>query len=151
MDDPISFNPPLEGRCLCGAVNIQLARVKPGIDVCHCDMCRKWSGGPFFSLHGVRQEDFVLDGERAVRIYRSSEWAERASCTECGSNLWYHFIPGGTWSFMAGLFVLPADWGIDEQIFVDEMPPYAKLAAHSAKKTGAEVIAEAREAGFDFG
>jgi hypothetical protein len=151
MADPISLDSPLEGCCLCGAVTVRLAKVQPGVDVCQCDMCQKWCGGPLFSLHGVRQEDFTLEGEGAIRSYRSSEWAERASCTKCGSNLWYHFVPGGTWSFTAGLFALPADWGIDEQIFIDEMPPYAEIAAPSSKKTGAEVIAEAKEAGFDFG
>lgn len=151
MADPVSHDPPLKGQCLCGAVTICLERAKPGVDVCHCDMCRQWTGGPLFSLHGVTKDDFTLEGEGAVRSYRSSEWAERASCTECGSNLWYRFVPAGTFSFTAGLFALPADWGIGEQIFVDEMPPYAELAAESTRKTGAEVMAEAREGGYDIG
>ena len=151
MADPVSFDPPLEGRCLCGAVTIGLKRVKPGVDVCHCHMCQRWGGGPFFSLHGVQQEDFTLGGGDNVHGYRSSQWAERASCAKCGSNLWYRFDAGEHWSFAAGLFDLPESWTIDEQIFVDEMSPWAQLAADSPKKTGAETIAEAKAAGFDFG
>lgn len=151
MTDPVTLDPPLEGRCLCGAVTVRLKRAKPGIDVCHCDMCKRWCGGPFFSLHGVTRDDYTLEGEDAVHGYRSSEWAERASCARCGSNLWFHFEPAGTVSFAAGLFALPRDWRIDEQIFVDEMPPWAELAADGPRKTGAETIAEAKEAGFDFG
>lgn len=150
MADPVPLDPPLEGRCLCGAVTIRLNRAKPGIEVCHCDMCRRWTGGTFFSLHGLQPEAFALSGEDAVHRYDSSEWAERASCGRCGSNLWYSFKPAGTVSFMAGLFDLPADWKLDEQIFIDEMPPHTELAADTPKKTGAEVIAEAKAAGFSF-
>lgn len=151
MADPVSFAPPLEGRCLCGAVTVRLSRVKPGVEACHCHMCQRWGGGPFFSLHGVKREDFTLEGEGAVHRYRTSQWAERASCAGCGSNLWYRFDAGERWSFAAGLFALPADWAIDEQIFVDEMPAWAELAADSPKKTGAETIAEAKAAGFELG
>lgn len=142
---------PITGRCLCGGVTIELVPERPGVDVCHCDMCRRWSGGPFFSLHGVKEGAFVLSSAENVATYRSSEWAERAFCKACGSNLWYRFLPGEHVSFLAGLFQLPADWCVDEQIFVDEAPGWAELAADSPKKTGAEVIAEAKAAGYDFG
>ncbi|WP_374407944.1 GFA family protein [Pelagerythrobacter sp.] len=151
MPDPVSFDPPLEGRCLCGAVTITLARVAPGVEACHCAMCRRWCSGPFFSLHGAKHGEFALSGEEAVHSYPSSEWAERASCATCGSALWYRFIPGETWAFAAGLFDLPADWRIGEQIFVDEMPDWAELAADGPRKTGAQIMAEAKAAGFDFG
>lgn len=150
MADPVPLDPPLEGRCLCGAVTVSLREAKPGIEACHCDMCRRWTGGTFFSLHGVAPEAFTLSGEDAVNRYASSDWAERASCARCGSALWYSFQPAGTFSFMAGLFDLPASWPLDEQIFIDEMPPHNALAVDTPKKTGAEVIAEARAAGFSF-
>lgn len=145
MTDPS----PLNGQCLCGAVTIEVTP-KTGIGVCHCDMCRKWVGGPFFSLHGVSSDSVTITGEEHVTRFKSSDWAERAFCSRCGSNLWFHFIPAGHLNFMAGLFDLPAEFTIDEQIFVDQMPAWAELAAESSRKTGAEVIAEAEAAGFTF-
>ena len=102
----------------------------------------------FFSLHGVKAEVAVTGPEHVTR-YKSSEWAERAFCARCGSNLWYHFLPGGTRSVTAGLFDLPDHYAVSEQIFIDERPDWAKLAADSEEKTGAEVMAEAKAAGFN--
>ena len=34
-----------EGRCLCGAVRVRVARLASTMSACHCDMCRRWSGG----------------------------------------------------------------------------------------------------------
>ncbi len=140
----------LKGRCLCGAVSIMVDQAQSGIDVCHCEMCRRWSGGPFFSLHGVKAEALAVTGSEHVAVYKSSEWAERAFCARCGSNLWYNFLPGGTRSLTAGLFDLPDHYAISEQIFIDERPDWARLAAESEEKTAAQVIAEAKAAGFRF-
>ena len=150
MPDIPTPSTPLTGQCLCGAVRITIEQPRDGIDVCHCRMCQRWGGGPFFSLHSVKQAAMAIEGAEHVTAYRSSEWAERAFCKTCGSNLYYHFIPGEHFSFMAGLFDLPDGWAIDEQIFVDEQPAWAQLAADSPRKTGAEVIEEAKTAGYDF-
>jgi len=143
-------NDMLKGSCLCGAVSIALSQKSRDIEVCHCDMCRSWSGGPLFTLHGDKDDAPAITGMEHVSAYRSSDWAERAFCGRCGSSLWYHFIPADTRAFMAGLFPLPAGYAVSEQIFVDQRPGWARLAAQSHEKTGAQVIAEAEAAGFDF-
>ncbi|MEO1731230.1 MAG: GFA family protein [Pseudomonadota bacterium] len=138
---------PIHGKCLCGTVSLTLHRARPMVDMCHCTMCQTWGGGPFAGLSGA---SFDISGEEHVSIYRSSNWAERAFCSTCGSNLWYRFIPGDHTSFVAGLFDLPDDIGVLQQIFVDEQPNWYKFIADSPKKTGAEVMAEAKAAGFTF-
>ena len=45
------------GRCLCGAVTFTCSDVDE-IDCCHCDMCRRWAGGPFFAVRG----QFFING-----------------------------------------------------------------------------------------
>lgn len=141
----------LEGRCLCGAVSIRLEQRQPVIDVCHCTMCRRWSGGPLFTLRSVSDEALAITGEEHIAVFHSSQWAERAFCARCGSGLWYRFLPHDRRSLLAGLFELPASYAISEQIFVDERAHWAKLAADTPEKTGDEVMAEAKVAGFDFG
>ncbi len=138
---------PLEGACLCGAVSLTLRRAEAEVDVCHCSMCQKWTGSMYA---GVGAQDFAISGEEHVATYRSSEWAERAFCKTCGSCLWFTFLPTGNRTFLAGLFDLPAGWPIKHQIFVDEKPDWYDLAQHSPMKTGEEVIAEAKAAGFTF-
>ena len=143
--DPISQ--PLEGRCLCGAVTITLEGARPLVDVCHCDMCRRWGGGPFGGVSGQR---FDLTGDAHVAVFRSSEWAERAFCARCGSSLWYRFVPADHYSFLAGLFDLPPGFAMWRQIFIDDKPDWYGFAQDTPTMTGAEVIAEAKAKGFDF-
>jgi hypothetical protein len=138
---------PISGSCLCGAVQITIRAAHREVDICHCTMCQKWGGVFYAGLKGAAAE---VTGEEAITIYRSSAWAERAFCGTCGSNLWYRFVPTGHRSFLAGLFDLPPGFGIEQQIFVDEKPDWYDLAQTSPMKTGAEIIAEAKAAGFSF-
>ena len=139
------------GKCLCGAVTIAAKQMKPLVDVCHCSMCRQWGGGPFM---GVSSAEFAVEGREHVTSYASSDWAERAFCSKCGSKLWYRFVPGDHYSFAAGLFDLngngDSEVEIEQQIFVDEKPAFYDLAQKTPMKTGAEVIAEAVAAGHTF-
>ncbi len=100
---------------------------------------------------GIETEDFALSGEAAISTYQSSEWAERAFCSKCGSGLWYKFKPTGGRTFLTGLFQdLPSGMPIKHQIFVDEKQDWYDLAQESPMKTGPEIIAEAEAAGFKF-
>ncbi|KPP96270.1 GFA family protein [Erythrobacter sp. HL-111] len=147
MGEAVHPAEPIEGRCLCGAVGITLERPQRGIEVCHCTMCRQWTGSIYAGIEG---EDFTVTGGEHVTAYRSSNWAERAFCSRCGSCLWYRFLPTGNRTFLAGLFDLPPGLAIKQQIFIDEKPDWFDIAQDSPKKTGAQIIAEAEAAGFHF-
>lgn len=147
MSDIESLAEPITGRCLCGQVRITIEQPKPAVDICHCVMCLRWCGGAYGAVSGA---DFTVDGADQVATYRSSDWAERAFCRTCGSNLWYHFLPGDHRSFLAGLFDLPREFAITRQIFVDEKPHWYDYAQETDMKTAAEVIAEAEAAGYSF-
>lgn len=138
----------IEGHCLCGAVSVRAKPARPHVEACHCTMCRKWGGIAFVGVHCGSEVE--IEGEAQVVRYRSSEWAERGFCGRCGSNLFYHFLPLGTYSFTAGLFPDDALLPLSEEIFVDEQPAYYAFDAESKKLTGAEVIAQAKSEGFEF-
>ncbi|MCL9998026.1 MAG: GFA family protein [Erythrobacter sp.] len=147
MSEAPRFAEPVTGRCLCGAVTITVTAMQAEVEICHCAMCQRW-GGAFFA--GLKGESVTVTGEGAITLYRSSEWAERAFCGTCGSNLWYRFLPTGHRSFLAGLFDLPQGMAIERQIFVDEKPDWYDIAQESPMLTGAEVIAEAMAQGLSF-
>lgn len=131
---------PLNGKCLCGAVRFRAAPESRHVEACHCTMCRAWGGTAFLGIQcGTEIE---IEGEDRITRFRSSEWAERGFCGSCGSNLFYHYIPLGTYSFAAGLFADDALEPLSEEIFIDEKPPYYAFAGDSRKMTGAEVMAE---------
>ncbi|MDY7097050.1 MAG: GFA family protein [Pseudomonadota bacterium] len=138
---------PVTGTCLCGEVSITIRAAHAEVDVCHCSMCQKWTGSMYA---GIEASDFDIAGEHAITRFQSSDWAERAFCKQCGSGLWYKFLPTGGLTFVAGLFDLPDGLPIKHQIFVDEKPDWYDLAQKSPMKTGAEIIEEAKAAGFTF-
>ena len=84
MSDAARISEPVSGHCLCGAVSITLKSAHAEVDVCHCEMCQRWGGSMYA---GIESDDFELKGEESVATYQSSDWAERAFCKKCGSNL----------------------------------------------------------------
>ncbi|GAB5347806.1 GFA family protein [Alteriqipengyuania sp. 357] len=137
----------LSGHCLCGKVSIALAEPSSEVEICQCDMCRRW-GGAFYAAQ--RGSEATVTGEDAVTEYKSSDWASRAFCKHCGSGLWFRFLPTGTRSFSAGLFDGATHHAIGKEIFVDERADWCLIKGDHPRQTGEEVIAEAKAAGFIF-
>nr|WP_269429538.1 GFA family protein [Aurantiacibacter marinus] len=115
------------------------------IEICHCDMCRR-SGGAFYGA--LEAESFAFANDEFVGVYRSSDWAERGFCKQCGSCLFYHFLPTGNRSFAAGLFDGANALPVRREIFVDEKVAWQAGEGDHPKLTGEEVITEAKAAGF---
>ena len=130
----------IEGHCLCGAVTIRAVPVRRHVEACHCTMCRAWNGIAFLGIQCG--SDVEIGGEEHVVRYRSSEWAERGFCGTCGSNLFFHYLPLGTYGFTAGLFPDDVLLPLSEEIFIDEKPAYYAFDAESEKLTGPEVMAK---------
>tara|TARA_R110002020_G_scaffold22372_9_gene75335 strand:+ start:2082 stop:2462 length:381 start_codon:yes stop_codon:yes gene_type:complete len=109
---------------------------------CHCDMCRRWTGGVFTSFQA--EEGYVVTGP--VRIFESSDVAERAFCSECGSSLWYrmHARPGEAReapSFAAGLFENAAGARLQVEFFSDLCPDGYAFAGDHKRMTEADCMA----------
>ncbi|TWJ09016.1 GFA family protein [Altererythrobacter ishigakiensis] len=138
----------ITGHCLCGAVTVTATPAKPHLEACHCEMCRRWCGSAYLAVQSDTAPQFT--GEEHITRFKSSNWAERGFCSKCGSNLFYCFTPTGSYSFLAGLFDDLGDRVLAEEIFVDEQPDYYAFVQETTRKTGPELIAEAKEAGFTF-
>ena len=78
-----------EGGCLCGAVRYRATAGPLRCLICHCANCRKHSGAPCLSFVHFAVEAFAWQGAEPKR-YRSSRYAERGFCAECGSTLSMH-------------------------------------------------------------
>lgn len=127
----------IEGACLCGAVKVRAVPKRRAVEACHCTMCRKWSGLAYLGVQCGSDVEF--SGEENIARYRSSEWAERGFCRKCGSNIFFHYLPGDSYGLLAGLFPNDALEPISEEIFIDQKPDYYAFAGDSEKLTGAEV------------
>lgn len=130
----------ISGGCLCGAVRFTAVPEKLEMDVCHCGMCRKWSGGVVMS---VPCNDLRIENERALGRYVSSEWAERLFCRECGTSLFWRLQgdDSGHVAVSYQSFDTPPPVAFAEEIFIDEKPALYAFAGQRPRLTGAEVVA----------
>ncbi len=127
------------GGCLCGKVRFCLAEPVHEVGVCHCAMCRRWSGGPAFAIECDKEIEF--EGEEDIVRYRSSEWAERAFCGACGSNLFYRIVDSGQVILCAGALDDQSGLTMKSQIFIDEKPAWYDFANKTTMMTGEEAFA----------
>ncbi|MEM9968384.1 MAG: GFA family protein [Pseudomonadota bacterium] len=128
----------IEGQCLCGAVTVRASTFEPVLRVCHCDMCRRHTSGAFVSIE-TDPKSVQISGPS--KSFRSSDWAERGFCADCGSTLWYRAVEHGTYELAAGLFENAGGATIKLEYFVDQCPQgYAFAGAHE-RLTAQQTIA----------
>ncbi|MDR2326598.1 MAG: GFA family protein [Acidovorax sp.] len=125
----------MKGRCLCGAIEVTTPDQKE-VGLCHCSMCRRWTGGPMHAVHCG--SDVQFQGKTPT-AYRSSDWAERGFCPDCGTHLFYRLLPANDYVLPAGLFQDQA-FSLATEIFVDEKPSYYALSDSTHKMTGQQVF-----------
>lgn len=128
----------LKGACLCGAVHLAVELEKQNVGACHCNMCRTWGGGPLLALESVRQ--VKVDGEDQVSYFSSSDWAERAFCSQCGTHLFYRLKEGKHYAVPVGLVDHGEAWTLDSQIFIDEKPGWYHFGNETQNLTGQQVF-----------
>lgn len=129
----------MKGQCLCGAITVQ-APDKTSIDACHCGMCRRWGGGPALGI--ACGSEVKIEGADSLKVYQSSEWAERAFCGSCGTHIFYRLLPTNEYFLPAGLFQDETKFEFKEQIFIDRKPDFYEFANQTVNLTEAEVFAK---------
>ena len=84
----------ITGSCLCRGITFTIDGPLERASHCHCTMCQKMHGAAFGSYAEVRDEDFrLVDPEKLLASYASSEDVTRTFCSRCGSTL--QFIKHG--------------------------------------------------------
>lgn len=96
----------ITGKCLCGAVTINVAGPLGSVSYCHCTQCRRQTG-LYYAATNAPIDDVQIHGEEYVSRYRASPEAERAFCSVCGSALYWKADGEASISLMAGLFDTP--------------------------------------------
>ena len=102
-------------------------------------MCRKWSAGPFFAIECGAT--VTVEDSSQLGVYRSSEWAERCFCKQCGTPLFYRLVGKDFYAVSVEAFGDRGDFALTSQIFVDEKPAYYDFANKTKNMTGPEVFA----------
>jgi len=83
----------LTGSCLCGGVKFEVDVTPELIRFCHCESCKKLSGGGgTANVRAASAAIRILDGEELLQTYQPPEGSAKTFCRSCGSNLF-----GGGW------------------------------------------------------
>ncbi|MDY8109491.1 GFA family protein [Fulvimarina sp. 2208YS6-2-32] len=130
----------IHAKCLCGGVRIDADVESLTIAVCHCDVCRRWCGGPFMALEGAR--DVTIAGTDYLGLYESSGWGERGFCRNCGSSLFFRLKDASMYGISAMACSDITDAHLAEQIFIDSKPGWYELANDTKTLTGAQFLAQ---------
>ena len=145
MTDQSSNTSHHSGSCLCGKISFA-ADFKAGAGACHCGMCRKWGSGPYMGMHAVGKVEF--EGSDHVGLFKSSEWAERGFCKNCGTSLFYHLLPrpempDGEYIISAGMLAEQQNLSFDHEVYVDHAPGWYGFSNEKNRQrmTEAELLA----------
>ena len=128
------------GKCLCGAVRIAARNAGNSVGACHCNMCRRWSGGPLLAIDCGT--DVSVEGAENVLVYDSSAWAERGFCRKCGSHLFYRIKENGQHIIPVGIFGSDENLVFNSQVFIDEKPSFYSFSNKTHDMTGVEILAK---------
>jgi class 3 adenylate cyclase len=88
VDMPQKTSIAASGGCLCGNIRYEATQPPLGSMLCHCSICRRFSGAPV--LGGTTfLSDAVTFTKAQPKYYKSSSIAERGFCPECGTSITY--------------------------------------------------------------
>ncbi len=116
-----------EGGCLCGAVRYRATARPLRCMICHCADCRKHSGAPCLSFVHFSVKAFTWQGVEPKR-YRSSRYAERGFCPECGSTLSMHEeVLGDRVQVTLGSLDTPELVDVDDHVWTGSRIPWFEI------------------------
>jgi len=110
---------PITGGCLCGAVTYDVSGPLRDVIECHCETCRRMSGGLWHGSAAMANDVKIHDQDGALTWYQSSEQARRGFCRKCGSTLFFRRDGGDRISIAAGSLNKPTGIKIGVRIFTD--------------------------------
>lgn len=117
-----------QGRCRCGRISYELRGAPRGVGVCHCESCRRATGGAFATYVDVLSEQVTIEGE--VAVYESSPGIERLFCSACGAPIAYRDTrddPAET-ALHLGAFLDPSVFTPDNATYLEESFDWARRA-----------------------
>src|SRR5712691_6966392 len=119
----------LHGRCLCGGVKFEVTEAPYTLRYCHCESCKKLSGGAATVNGRVPSTAIrILEGQELLQTFQPAEGSSKTFCLACSSNLF-----GGGWpdspvaSVRATTFDKPFAARPSQHIFVGSVAAWETL------------------------
>ena len=116
------------GSCVCGAVSYQVKGPLRDVVNCHCAMCRK-THGHVGAYTNAPRDALAITESRGLKWNRSSDFARRGFCAECGGTLFWERDGADVISIAAGTLDAPTGLKTVLQIYVRHAGDYYEIPA----------------------
>jgi hypothetical protein len=123
------------GSCLCGGVVYEVTGPLRDVVGCHCTQCRKQTGH-FMAATAAKHTDFRIVRQDTLRWYTSSDTAERAFCSKCGSTLFWQGKGRDYIAIAAGTLDGPTGVRTMGHIFCDDKGDYYEITDGDWQRSG---------------
>jgi hypothetical protein len=131
--------PPYNGGCLCGAVRWRLDARPLAINACHCQDCKRLSGGTNFLTLIAHRTDLHTQGE--THFYRKRADSGREGdihrCAVCGTRMWHAPLTAPTLIFVVAGTLDDSSWVVPtSHIWVERLSPGVVIQDDAVKVEG---------------
>lgn len=143
MSEPTTTGTRMRGQCLCSAVEFEVDVPERTYSICHCGLCRRWSGGPLMSVHCPAPKTEWLNDE-GLTWYQGTPWAQRGFCSRCGSSLFWRLAqePDGMLIVSVDALEDGGEFTLDRHIYSDARPDRYDFADDRPRVTEAKLMKE---------
>jgi hypothetical protein len=117
-----------DGGCHCGNIRFRAEGPLREILMCHCTDCLKLTGTSW-GASAARADGITWLNEARPRWYRSSGWAERGFCPDCGAQMFYRRDDLPLVSIAPGAFDSSEMLRVSGQIFRQSHPSWGPVGA----------------------
>jgi len=114
-----------EGGCLCGAVRLKVEGQPINVRLCHCRLCQKAMGSPYFARALFPQTAVTIEGDTGR--YPSSERLDRVFWKTCGTRLCTWRTNGSAAGIALAVFDDRHAFAPTEHIWVSEKMNWVRL------------------------
>ena len=95
--------PPITGRCLCGAVRFEITERPLSAGYCHCTRCQRRTGTAASAQARIPAGALnLLAGAEHVRTWQPEQGFAKLFCAVCGSALFSHDPAKEHWAVRLG-------------------------------------------------
>lgn len=116
----------IEGGCLCGDCRYGTDADPLNVRACHCHICQKATGAPFYARVAVPLDRVTISGP--VGWYHSSPALRRGFCTRCGTTLFSERAAANVMGLTMGSLDDPGRFTPESHIWMASKQPWVELA-----------------------